>query len=229
MKDNLIPEEYYSSSPWINMSHIDWSCITAGCPTRFYKKGEVIYQQQDVPDTVYLVKSGRVCLNIYSRDGEIRSLFIAEDGTFFGELSPIDNLPNVCSAAAVSDTTLYVISKARFLEELNTNHTFSLNVLSVLTCKLRLLSTTLKLHSFNDSTYRVHYALYNLVRQYGKKNEDGTYRLNIKFTHQEMAHLTGLSRVSVSNILLDLTAEGIIEKHEGYLIIKNLDFFKSSI
>ena len=229
MKDTLMPDDYYSASPWINMSHIDWSCITDGCPTKFYKKGEFIYQQQDIPDTVYLVKNGRVCLNIYGRDGEIRSLFIAESGTFFGELSPIDNLPNVCSASAVSDTILYIISKARFLEELNTNHTFSLNILSVMTCKIRLLATILKQHSFNDSTYRVYYALYSLVRQYGLQNMDGTYKLNIKFTHQEMAHLTGLSRVSVSNILLDLTADGIIEKQEGYLIIKNIDFLKSFI
>lgn len=56
-----------------------------------------------------------------------------------------------------------------------------------------------------------------------KKESDDTYRLQIKFTHQEMADLTGLSRVTVSNILSSMTCKGIIEKQDGYLIIKNLD------
>ncbi|HCJ57658.1 MAG TPA: hypothetical protein DHV55_10090 [Clostridiaceae bacterium] len=38
-----------------------------------------------------------------------------------------------------------------------------------------------------------------------------------------MANLTGLSRVSVSNILLNLASEGIIDKDEGFVIIIDMN------
>ncbi len=89
--------------------------------------------------------------------------------------------------------------------------------------KIRLITTEVKQLSFNDSNYRVCYALSNLVSQYGFKTPEGYYKLSIKFTHQEMANLAGLSRVSVSNILLNLTSEGIIDKEDGFVVIKDLD------
>lgn len=41
-----------------------------------------------------------------------------------------------------------------------------------------------------------------------------------------MAYQTGLSRVSVSNIFLSLTNEGLIEKENGYLIVKDIQALK---
>jgi len=38
-----------------------------------------------------------------------------------------------------------------------------------------------------------------------------------------MANLIGLCRVSVTNIFLKMTNQGIIEKEKGYLVIKSLD------
>ena len=58
--------------------------------------------------------------------------------------------------------------------------------------------------------------------------EEG-YNLNIKFTHHEMASLTGLSRVSVSNIISDLSSRGILKKENGYLIVKDINAILSYI
>jgi len=193
------------NSPWVDMSYVDWSCITKDYTPKGYKKHEVIYHQQDNPDCVYLVKKGRVRLDIYGFNGEKRSLFIAEAGTFFGELSTIDEMPNMCSATAATYSVVYSIPKTRFIEELSKNYDFSFSILKMM------------------SNYRVCYALTSLANQYGSKTSEGYYKLGIKFTHQEMANLTGLSRVSVSNILLNLASEGIIDKDEGFVIIIDMN------
>ncbi|MCQ1530183.1 Crp/Fnr family transcriptional regulator [Lutispora saccharofermentans] len=211
------------SSPWIDMSYVDWSCITKDYTPKGYKKHEVIYHQQDNPDCVYLVKKGRVRLDIYGFNGEKRSLFIAEAGTFFGELSTIDEMPNMCSATAATYSIVYSIPKTRFIEELSKNYEFSFSILKMMSKKIRLITTQIKQLSFNDSNYRVCYALTSLANQYGSKTPEGYYKLNIKFTHQEMASLTGLSRVSVSNILLNLASKGIIDKDEGFVIIIDMN------
>lgn len=225
MKTNHLHEldEYTEHSPWITMPDVDWSCVTKGVQPKLYKKNTIIYHQKDKPDYVYLVKKGRVRLDIYGFNGEKISLFIADQGTFFGELSPIDTMPNMCSATAATDSLLYAIPISAFMAEINRNHTFACNILQMMAKKMRLISMQVGQLSFNNAYYRVCYALSNLIRQYGKKESDDTYRLQIKFTHQEMADLTGLSRVTVSNILSSMTCKGIIEKQDGYLIIKNLD------
>lgn len=211
-----------NNSPWIEMSYIDWTCITKGYTPKAYNKNEIIYNQYDDPDYVYLVKKGRVRLDIYGINGEIYSLFVAEAGTFLGEISPIDLLPNMCSATAATYSILYNIPKTRFIEELNTNYEFSLNILKMMAKKIRLITTQIKQLYFNDSNYRVCSALGNLVKQYSSQTSEGYHKLKIKFTHQEMANITGLSRVSVSNIMLKLTSEGIIDKQDGFIVIKNM-------
>lgn len=215
--------EHAEYSPWITMPDVDWSSVTEGLQPKLFKKNTIIYHQKDKPDYVYLVKKGRVRLDIYGFNGEKISLFIADQGTFFGELSPIDAMPNMCSATAATDSLLYAIPTSAFIAEVNRNHAFACNILQMMAKKIRLISMQVGQLSFNDAYYRVCYALSNLIRQYGKKESDDTYRLRIKFTHQEMADLTGLSRVTVSNILSSMTCKGIIEKKDGYLIVKNLD------
>lgn len=215
-------EEHHKNSPWLEVDTLDWSCITSDLKPKKFSKNEVIFYQNSNTDYVYLVKDGRIRLDIYSQSGEEKTLFIADKGTFIGELSPIDGLPNICCATAAIDSTLYMISRSDFLKELHTNSRFALNLLYLYAKKTRSLVEEIKQLTFNDSYYRVCNALYHLVQQYATHTEEG-YKLNMKFTHQEMGSLTGISRVSVSNILSDLTSRGILEKENGYLIIKDIN------
>ena len=49
----------------------------------------------------------------------------------------------------------------------------------------------------------------------------------MKFTHQEMANLTGLNRVTVSNIMSSLTTMGLISKVDGYMVIEDVNKLNS--
>ena len=209
-------------SPWVEAGNMDWSCITSNLKPKTYNKNQVIFYQNCVSDYVYLVKEGRIRLDIYSPSGEEKTLFIADKGTFIGEISPIDGLPNICRATAATDSAVYLIPKTEFLRQLHSNFKFATDLLYLFTLKMRALVEDIKQLSFNDSYYRVCDALAHLVRQYATHTKEG-YKLNMKFTHQEMGSLTGLSRVSVSNIISDLTSKGIIKKEQGYVIIKDFD------
>lgn len=209
-------------SPWVEAGNMDWSCITSNLKPKTYSKNQVIFYQNCVSDYVYLVKEGRIRLDIYSPSGEEKTLFIADKGTFIGEISPIDGLPNICRATAATDSAVYLIPKTEFLRQLHSNIKFATDLLYLFTLKMRALVEDIKQLSFNDSYYRVCDALAHLVRQYATHTKEG-YKLNMKFTHQEMGSLTGLSRVSVSNIISDLTSKGIIRKEQGYVIIKDFD------
>lgn len=181
-------------SPWVEAGNIDWSCITSNLKPRRYVKNQVVFYQNCESDYVYLVKEGRIRLDIYSSSGEEKTLFIADKGTLIGEVSPIDGLPNMCRATAATDSAVYLIPKTEFLNQLHSNNKFASDILYLFTLKMRALVEDIKQLSFNDSYYRVCDALAHLVRQYATHTKEG-YKLNMKFTHQEMGSLTGLSRV----------------------------------
>jgi CRP-like cAMP-binding protein len=209
-------------SPWLKLDQFDWSTITSGIKPKLYKKNTNIYQQQHYSDYIYIVESGRIRLSIYSRNGEEKCLIIADQGCLFGEISGLDGHPNYANATSIIDSYLYLTPKERFQRELSRNHDLCLKIIKVLTRKIRLLSSQVEGLSFDDSYYRVANALLYLAEQYGLKTGKG-YRIQLKFTHQEMANLTGSCRVTVTNILRYLSNENIIKKENGYVIITDID------
>ncbi|MHB1393042.1 MAG: Crp/Fnr family transcriptional regulator [Clostridia bacterium] len=220
-----VAKEY---SPWVETGESDWSCLTSNMKPKRFKKDTLIYQQQEDTQYVYLVESGRVRLSVYSVDGEEKSLFIAEKGCLFGEISCLDSIPNFANATVAADSLIYEIPKQAFMDTLNNNQLCALNVISLLNRKIRILSNQIKQLSFDDSYYRVCNALIHLTKQYGIKGAAG-YRLNIKFTHQEMANLIGLNRVTVTNIFISMTNKGILTKENGHYLIKNMDMLHNYI
>lgn len=208
-------------SPWVEAEDIDWGDMTKELQVRSYKKGEVIYYQEESKSYVYLVKSGRVRLDIYSEAGNKRSLFVAGPGVVFGELSPIDGMPCFCDATAAVNSSVYLIPYPVFMDCMESDCKFTKNLLRLMVRKTRLMTDAIRQLSFHNSVSRVAIALMNLSIQYSVQRQDGSLRLTMKFTQQEMADITGLSRVSVSNIFLGLMAEGILEKEEGYLVIRD--------
>lgn len=208
-------------SPWLKLDQFDWYSITSGIRPKLYKKNTNIYQQQYYSDYIYIVKSGRVRLFIYSRNGEEKHLIIADEGCIFGEISGLDGHPNYANATAIVDSYLYLIPKEQFIEELNGNHDLCLKIIKVLSRKIRLLSSQVEGLTFDDAYYRVVNALIHLAEQYGLKTKKGC-RIQLKFTHQEMADLIGSCRVTVTNIFRSLSKEDVIEKEKGFVIVKDV-------
>ena len=214
--------EIAEASPFIEMPELDWSSVTHDLELSTFNSGMIIYQQDTVANYIYLVKKGRVRVDLYSYSGEYKSLFFASTGCLFGEISTIDGLSNRGTAIATVPSKVYLIPKARFQYEMSHNIQFCNNVALLLARKFRFLTAEIELQSFYNSYYKVGFVLTHLVRSYGTKTDEG-YRLNIGFTHQEMASLTGLSRVSVSKILSDFKTRGIIDKRQGNIIIPDVD------
>jgi CRP-like cAMP-binding protein len=209
-------------SPWLKLEQFDWGEITSGIVPKLYKKGASIYQQQHYSDYIYIIKSGRVRLSIYSSNGEEKCLIIGDWGCVFGELSALDGYPNFANATAITDSYIYLVPKKRFLEELNKNHDLCLKVIKMQARKIRLLSSQVEELSFDDAYFRVVNALVYLVEQYGFKTENG-HRIRLKFTHQEMANLTGSCRVTVTNIFRSLSRQNIVTKENGYVHVTDIN------
>ncbi len=87
---------------------------------RRYLKDEIIFDEGEEGQTLYIVLSGRVLI---CRQGEPETGRIAEvpAGVLFGELALLDGAPRAAQARAAEDSVLASLSRADFKNLIETN------------------------------------------------------------------------------------------------------------
>lgn len=211
------------SSPWLNL-HIPYQ-IFENSPTKYFRKGSIILEQDVLNHYVYFILNGRVRISIFGEDGVEKTIQILAKGNIFGEISSIDKSPTMITATAVADTRVAFQEVGIFLSRISNSPTLSRIMIEKLCKSVINLTQHIKDLSFLDALERVSNYLYGLSLEYGVNTESGIM-LNIVFTHQEMADLTGTCRVTVSKIMNYLKQNKIIDKIDGYVYIKDLESLK---
>lgn len=213
-------------SPWMKFDDIDWSPYLDKMMYKKYKSNQTIYYQGECADYVYLIKEGRVRLSTFSIDGREQALTIVEDGSLFGELSIIDGEANFATATAVIDSSIYLIEKTYFKALLEKDPNINNLLIKNIVRKTRVLSSLVESLSFHKAEARVAKYLLELVNTHSHIQNELPI-LNVKFTQQELADLTGLSRVSVSQVMNIFYEQNIILKKNGYIIFKDANYLRS--
>ena len=86
-----------------------------------YAPGDIIYQEGDTSEQVYLIKSGRIKLvDTYPETGEVVSKSLGP-GRVFGEIELIDNRPRSSTAQASEQVKLTVFTHSEIMDMLFNN------------------------------------------------------------------------------------------------------------
>lgn len=80
-----------------------------------YEKGDTIFEQGDVGDTLYIIQSGAVEIS-GRRGSEKIVLNLLEKGAFFGEMALIDQSPRSATTTAIARTRLLPIRRESFFD-----------------------------------------------------------------------------------------------------------------
>jgi sulfate permease, SulP family len=88
---------------------------------RSVRAGEVIFRKGDPGSELFIVRRGNVSVNLPLDAGHRYHLTTFTDGHCFGDMAFLDQQPRSADAVAVTDTGLFVLSRARF-EVLAKNH-----------------------------------------------------------------------------------------------------------
>ena len=86
---------------------------------RNYLKGEIIFDQGDQGQALYVILSGRVAIVL--QDDPQTPLAVLEPGQFFGELALLDDSPRMAQARAEEDCVLSVLFRGEFAGLLETH------------------------------------------------------------------------------------------------------------
>ena len=102
-----------------------------------YKAGEVIFNERDKGDALYVVETGAV--QIWVMDEDVKPVTLAElkPGEFFGELAVLDRGERSTSATAVEDTHLHRLSSDDFQQFLMDHPDVAIDVICEIGARMR--------------------------------------------------------------------------------------------
>jgi CRP/FNR family transcriptional regulator, cyclic AMP receptor protein len=117
---------------------VDFGILTgAGAPVRDFKAGEVIFNEGDTAQDLFVVQSGKVEIRLGNRVIETVG---AND--IFGEMALIDHAPRSATVVAVTDVKLVPVGEKQFLFLVGRTPYFSLNVMRTLARRLRAMNNS---------------------------------------------------------------------------------------
>jgi CRP-like cAMP-binding protein len=112
----------------------DLSMFANTSDIRDYPAGHCFFSTHDVGDVMYVVVSGEV--DILIRDTIVETVSV---GGLFGEMALIDNRKRSAEARAKTAVEAAPIDRAQFLYLVKTHPNFSIEVMTVMSERLRLL------------------------------------------------------------------------------------------
>lgn len=210
-------------SAWIESPEFDWSALTApDSAVQKLRKGQTLFSQGEPVREVYVVEEGRVRLALLSAAGFEQHMAIVGPCGLVGECGAFLDGRHSVTAIASTDARVRPIVLPRLRQRLLQSPRCLQQLLWLGNVKLRVLAHQNLLLSQATATQRVAHHLLQLASTYGQPCAQGT-SLGIAFTHQEMANISGLSRVMVSNVLSQLDARGLIGKADnGHWVILDM-------
>lgn len=78
------------------------------------KKGEVLFKEGEDTKGIYLIRSGKIGIAKDTADGWKQTLAVLPPGSFFGELSVMENRRHEATAEALENTKMFLLSKENF-------------------------------------------------------------------------------------------------------------------
>jgi CRP-like cAMP-binding protein len=106
---------------------------------KVYSDGEIIFDEGDKGDVMYVIQSGKVRISIKSASGDI-PISTLQSGDIFGEMALFEKLPRSATALAEGDTRILSVDKKKLFSTISKDPTVVLKILEVLSGKLRWLS-----------------------------------------------------------------------------------------
>ncbi|HYG60437.1 MAG TPA: Crp/Fnr family transcriptional regulator [Symbiobacteriaceae bacterium] len=184
-----------------------------------FRKGSVLFAQGEEPHAVFFLESGRVKWHKVSEDGNEQILQVVERGQAVGLVALLDRKPFVAGATAVEDTVVWAMTVADFDRMVMRHPQLALLVMNLLGDGVRWLLEHVHAMTNRSAHERVASAL---IRK-AEPSRDGS-RV-IPLTHQEIAHLAGMARETVSRVLSDFQRRGAVRLNRNAVVLLDAKLF----
>jgi CRP/FNR family transcriptional regulator, dissimilatory nitrate respiration regulator len=172
------------------------------------RRGQTIFEEGEEGSGFYVILSGRVKIFKLSLDGKEQILHILTTGEPFGEVPVFAGEKFPAHAQAMEDSRVFFFPRPAFVDLVKKNPSLALNMLAVLSRRLRKLASLVEDLSLKEVPGRL--AAYLLYLSEGKK---GAVEVELDVSKNQLASLLGTIPETLSRILARLTREGFIKSN----------------
>jgi CRP/FNR family cyclic AMP-dependent transcriptional regulator len=212
---------YLSPIPLFSkLSPSELSMIAGRLKQRVFEKGEEVFVQDELGDTMFIICSGRV--KIYSRgeSGQELTLNVYAKGDFFGEFSLIDGEPRSASAAAIERTDALVLRHQDLIDILSKHPGIAISLMRGLVARLRYTTEYAEDLAFLNVNGRVASKLLELMDRHGEQSDTGI-KITVPVTIPQLAGLAVAPPEIVQRILDFYELGGILVRDGDRLTIRD--------
>ncbi|WNW02460.1 Crp/Fnr family transcriptional regulator [Tenacibaculum sp. HL-MS23] len=177
-----------------------------------YKKGEVIFTENNTAFNYYQISSGIVKMNNYNDAGKEFIQGIFYKGQSFGEPPLFIDVKYPASAEAISESIILIISKEQLFKLLQENPLIHLKITQSLAKRLYYKAIIASEISSQEPAHRVLRFIDYLKNDVYKTTGDFTFKVD--YTRQQIADILGLRVETVIRVIKSL------EKDKQLKIVK---------
>jgi len=171
-----------------------------------YKRGQAIFTEGDDATGFYVGISGRVKIFKLSFEGKEQILHIFGPGEPFGEVPVFTGQHFPANAEAMEDGRIFFFPRESFIELIKKNPSIALNMLAVLSLRLRRFT-----HLIDDLSLKEVPGRLSAYLLYLSEQEKGMSDLELTITKSQLASLLGTIPETLSRIFGKMSKQGLIE------------------
>lgn len=189
---------------------------------RSVKAGEMLFQQDDVGEELFILIEGQIKIVTFSENGKEVILNILKKGSIFGEIAFIDGGLRTATAIAESRARLVAISRKAFVALSKDHPSLLVPLVQVLCARLRWVSEAYEDVLFNQLPQRLARKLLVLASLNGPPD----HKFQVEISQTDLANTLGVSREKINRQLNVWQTAGALSLKRGAIIICDEDFIR---
>lgn len=191
---------------------------------------EILFNERDIVDKVYFLKSGKISIFKMNENGERKIIFILRSGEMINEIS-FDNTKSTTIGCEAFDKAIILECMVKdFIKVMEKDFTLTKNILISTQNRNRRLYRQLKNSISIRIDKKLAAKLYRIGKEFGVCNGEWTL-LNVNLTITYIADMLGCKRESLSRAMKILQDEKLVKIEGKKVYIKKDElssYFKST-
>jgi CRP/FNR family cyclic AMP-dependent transcriptional regulator len=186
-----------------------------------YKKGQVIYNQDQPSTSIYLVIDGKVKVCRLADDGRQVVVDIYQPDEFFGESAFLGLAQRTEVAVALENTKVMTWTTNEIEEITMKRPKLAIALLQLLVQRSMDFGYRIESFSVDNIARRLARTLIRFSERLGSKNDDGSVQM-IPFTHELLSQYVGTSREIVTHYMNQFRRQGYLRySRKGIMLYRD--------
>ena len=191
-----------------------------------YSKGETLFHEGDLAETIHLIQEGRVVSRRTTPQGDVVTYAVLGPGEAFGEMAMLaDDHRRSSTIVAIEPVVTLTLRFDEFWQLCEEHSGVQGLLVRMLAQRVDRLSTHLIDALYLPADRRVLRTLVDLCGQYSDRARSG--EVTLPLTQVDVSELSGASRPTTNRYLRRLEEEGLVRLNRGHVTVLDVEALRA--